>query len=224
MVVIAFYSDKGGVGKTTLTMNFAVTAKERLGLNVAILDTVTGYRSLSEDRKRDLEKYSHLDIQEDDIVKIIISDDYQEDDGYKEFLRICKDAEYDILLIDLPTVNGINLPYILKCDYIFIVSDGLENLEQDFKTYSAMSDTIGESKEFNIKDVFVVFNKIEREQVKELNNKVMNMNIVEPIICYDLRYKKLNTLKIELSKEMIELTNNILNKIDFYGKWKENEK
>lgn len=209
MKFISFYSDKGGVGKSTLTMNVASIMKERFNLNVVIVDVVNGYRSLMEDRNNDLEKYSHLNIKEDDYVRIVkIS-------VFKQFIQFSKYLDADILLLDVQSMTRENLHFLLKCEYIFLITDDVEDFHKDLKTYEAFKNVIGQSDEFALQDLFFIFNKFRNtENERECIEKIDKELFVEPVIPYSNSYKNLNTLKPNLTKEMIELTQNIVTKLE----------
>lgn len=214
MKIICFYSDRGGVGRSLLTMNVAKAMKEKFQKRVIIVDTVAGFCSLSEKRKEDLEEYKNFGINSDDIIRM------EKVTNFEDFLKLCKqvDKDMDYMFIDVNVVNEINMYFIMKCNYLFIVSD--EDFEGSIKTYQSFKNMIGIYPEINLREVKFVFNKVnpnyqEEYLVEDLksNSLVDDNDFIFPPIYNDVkRFGKINTLSINdtiefhyLSKSIIEL-------------------
>lgn len=211
MKLLAFYSDKGGVGKSLLTYNVAVVLKNAFCKEVVIVDTTAGYCSLSETRKNDLQTYSDIDIEgEVKIVKIT---------QLKEFLDYCKQMEgkVDYMVVDIGLVNEINMYFLMKCNFIFMVMD--DDISVHYKTYRSLKDVVGRFDEFNVEQVKIVFNKLNRDySIEKLKNlcehtPIYNLDdfIFEPIYMDRSRFNSINTLNNKIHSDMYNLTEAILN-------------
>lgn len=222
MKVISFYSDKGGAGKTFLAMWIAGILRSKFNKRVLIVDTIAGYENLSSKRKEDLCRLDNLGISEDDYVEI-----YQINQ-FEEFLNFCKEKEYeyDYILADVGAINEVNMYILMKCNYIFVVTD--QNFEKRAKIYSSFKNMIGRYEGFNIEDVKFVFNKVSEEiSEKELKDKISKFRdsgddnididvdsfIFSPIYMNKKRFGRLNTLSAGVGNvpaDLMVLAENIL--------------
>ena len=88
MKIISFYSDKGGSGKSFLTIWVANILRIKFNERVIIIDTVAGYENLSSKRKEEL-SYLNFDIQNNDYTEIF------QINRFEDFLNVLKEKEYE---------------------------------------------------------------------------------------------------------------------------------
>ena len=133
---IAFSTQKGGAGKTTLTVLVASYLHYVKGMNVAVVDCDYPQHSIAEMRKRDLKT-----VMEDEHYKLMayrqlqrirkkaypIAESTAEDAVAKADELLEKMPETDIVFFDLPgTINNADVVQtISQMDYIFtpIIAD-----------------------------------------------------------------------------------------------------
>lgn len=151
---IAFSTQKGGAGKTTLTVLVASYLHYVKGMNVAVVDCDYPQHSIAEMRKRDLKT-----VMEDEHYKLMayrqlqrirkkaypIAESTAEDAVAKADELLEKMPETDIVFFDLPgTVNSTGvLNTLANMDYVFspIAADRVV-MESTLRFASRLNDTL----------------------------------------------------------------------------------
>ena len=176
---IAFSTQKGGAGKTTLTVLVASYLHYVKGYDVAVVDCDYPQYSIAEMRERDL--------------RMATDDDYYKSMAYEQFTRLGKKmypvinslpekasetakallqkGKYDIIFFDLPgTVNKEGVIYTLSLmDYIFFpISADRVVLESTLRFAHRLNKAIvliGKSK---IKGLHLIWNMVDGREKTEL--------------------------------------------------------
>ena len=178
---VAFSTQKGGAGKTTLTVIVASYLQYIKNQNVIVVDCDYPQHSISEMRQRDLKM-----IQEDDFYKQLAFELFNSTDK-KAFTIIestpqhaLEDAQEDIeelkpdfVFFDLPgTINNQEVVRTLsKMDYIIapISADRLV-LESTLQFVLAIHDELITTGKSNIKGVYFLWNMVDGREKTELYN------------------------------------------------------
>lgn len=176
---VAFSTQKGGAGKTTLTTLVASYLHYERGYDVAVIDCDYPQYSIARMRERDL--------------NMATDDDYYKHLAYEQFTRLGKKmypvvkslpekaaetakalqekGKYDIIFLDLPgTVNKEGVIYALSLmDYIFspISADRLV-LESTLRFASRLNDKLITTGKSNIKGLHLVWNQVDGREKSEL--------------------------------------------------------
>lgn len=167
---IAFSTQKGGAGKTTLTVLAASYLHYVKGLNVAVVDCDYPQHSIAEMRKRDL--------------KTVMEDEHYKAMAYRQLQRIGKKAypvvegtaedaveKAEGLLEKLPgTVNsGGVLRTLANMDYIFspIAADRVV-MESTLRFATKLKDTLMDTGKTNIKGLYLLWNMVDGREKSEL--------------------------------------------------------
>jgi len=176
---VAFSTQKGGAGKTTLTVLVASYLHYVKGYDVAVVDCDYPQYSVHEMRERDL--------------KMATDDDYYKALAYEQFTRLNKKmypvvkslpekaaetakallqkGKYDIIFFDLPgTVNKEGVIYTLALmDYIFSpISADRVVLESTLRFASRLNDNIITTGKSNIKGLHLIWNMVDGREKSEL--------------------------------------------------------
>ena len=176
---IAFSTQKGGAGKTTLTVLAASYLHYVKGYDVAVVDCDYPQYSIAEMRERDL--------------KMATEDDYYKSLAYEQFTRLQKKmypvvkslpekapetakalmskGNYDIIFFDLPgTVNKEGVIYTLSLmDYIFSpISADRVVLESTLRFASRLNDNIITTGKSRVKGLYLVWNLVDGREKTEL--------------------------------------------------------
>lgn len=176
---IAFSTQKGGAGKTTLTVLVASFLHYVKGFDVAVVDCDYPQYSIAEMRDRD--------------VKMAVEDDYYKALAYEQFTRLDKKmypiirslpekasemvktlkdkGKYDYIFFDLPgTVNKEGVIYTLSLmDYIFSpISADRVVLESTLRFASRLNDTIIVTGKSRIKGLYLIWNLVDGREKSEL--------------------------------------------------------
>jgi cellulose biosynthesis protein BcsQ len=162
---VAFSTQKGGVGKTTLTVLAASYLHSVKGYNVAVLDCDYPQQSIADMRKRDVEQ--------------VISDNYYKKMAHVQFTGIGKNAytvegcalpgavgraeqlqleeDLDFIFFDLPgTMNAAGVLKTLACmDYVFVpISTDRVVLESTLQYATTIHDNLITTGKTNIKGMY----------------------------------------------------------------------
>jgi cellulose biosynthesis protein BcsQ len=176
---IAFSTQKGGVGKTTLTVLTASYLHYVRGFNVAIVDCDYPQHSIVEMRERDVEQ--------------VTGDDYYKRMAYTQFTAIDRKAypvegskaleavriaealqqenEPDFIFFDLPgTLNSEGVVKTLAAmDYIFVpVSADRVVLESTLQFATLLNDNLITTGKSNIKSLHIVWNMVDGREKTDL--------------------------------------------------------
>lgn len=177
---VAFSTQKGGAGKTTLTVLIASYLHYVKGYNVAVIDCDYPQHSISQMRERDF--------------KMVEQDEYYKGMAYEQFTRLegkkaypviesstekalndadalCEHAEYDFVFFDLPgTMNNRDLVLALaSMDYIIapIAADRVV-MESTLNYMIAVKDNIVNTGKSNIKAMRLLWNMVDGREKSEL--------------------------------------------------------
>lgn len=177
---VAFSTQKGGAGKTTLTVLVASYLHYVKGFNVAIVDCDYPQHSIAEMRERDF--------------KMVEQDEYYKGMAYEQFTRLegkraypviesntekalndadtlCEQGEYDFVFFDLPgTMNNRDLVLALaSMDYIIapIAADRVV-MESTLNYMIVVRDNIVNTGKSNIKAMWLLWNLVDGREKSEL--------------------------------------------------------
>ena len=178
-VCVAFSTQKGGAGKTTLTVLTASYLYYVKGYSVAVVDCDYPQYSIARMRERD--------------IRMATEDDYYKRLSYEQFTRLDrkmypvitsvpeKAAEtartleekdrYDLIFLDLPgTVNAEGILYALsQMDYIFCpVSADRVVLESSLRFASRIGEKLVATGRSNIKGLYLLWNMVDGREKSEL--------------------------------------------------------
>jgi MinD-like ATPase involved in chromosome partitioning or flagellar assembly len=207
--IISFFSDKGGVGATMFNISMAAFLAYEHNKRVCVVDTASGFRGVSEDRKFEVENSS---LDDNDIlsleekqnlivnpltgskVHIHTIDTFE---NFKTFLSNFKNA-YDFVFLDLKGISEQNFNFIMKSTSIFLIST-LDDIKKDVKTYNAFSFILN-NKLFLLKDLFVLMNKVNINVQASLDNTVINkfkekqVRFIEKVLTERKRFDDYSTI------------------------------
>lgn len=204
---VAFSTQKGGAGKTTLTVLVASYLHYVKGYDVAVVDCDYPQYSIAEMRERDL--------------KMATDDDYYKSLAYQQFSRLKKKmypvvkslpekaaetakalqakGKYDIIFFDLPgTVNKEGVIYTLSImDYIFspISADRLV-LESTLRFASRLNDTLITTGKAKIKSLYLIWNQVDGREKSELYDVYeqiiakLGLSVLKTFIPNSLRFRR----------------------------------
>lgn len=177
---VAFSTQKGGAGKTTLTVLVASYLHYVKGYRVAVIDCDYPQHSIAEMRERDF--------------KMCENDEYYKGMLYEQFVRLeqkkaypvvesntkdalddaedlTKEGDYDFIFFDLPgTLNNEGLVLtIASMDYIVapIAADRLV-LESTLDYLISVRDNIVNPGKSNIKGIYLLWNMVDGREKSEL--------------------------------------------------------
>ena len=177
---IAFSTQKGGAGKTTLTVLVASYLHYVKGMNVAVVDCDYPQHSIAEMRKRDLKT-----VMEDEHYKLMayrqlqrirkkaypIAESTAEDAVAKADELLEKMPETDIVFFDLPgTINNADVVQtISQMDYIFtpIIADRVV-MESSIKFATVINEQMISTGKSGIKGIYLVWNMVDGREKTEL--------------------------------------------------------
>lgn len=176
---VAFSTQKGGAGKTTLTVLVASYLHYVKGYDVAVVDCDYPQYSIAEMRERDL--------------RMATDDDYYKSMAYEQFTRLGKKmypvikslpekasetakallqkGKYDIIFFDLPgTVNKEGVIYTLSLmDYIFSpISADRVVLESTLRFAHRLNKAIVLTGKSKIKGLHLIWNMVDGREKTEL--------------------------------------------------------
>ena len=180
-VYVAFSTQKGGAGKTTLTILAASYLHYEMGYNVAVIDCDFPQHSILSMRQRDL--------------KMAMEDEFYRGMAYEQFTRLDKkaypvvesdtskaitdaeevvedyDTEFDIIFFDLPgTLNNRDLVHTLAhMDYIIApIAASRVVMESTLDYMISVRDNIVASGKSNIKTMYLLWNLVDGREKTEL--------------------------------------------------------
>ena len=182
-IYAAFSTQKGGAGKTTMTVLVASHLHYVKGYNVAVIDCDFPQHSVSELRGRDYktvdddEYYQKLACEQ--ITRLGGKGFYpvvesNPGDALNEAERLCRDGDFDFVFFDLPgTINSHDLvTTIAHMDYIFapIVADRFV-LESTLNYLIALRDRAVGTGKSRIKGVHLFWNMVDGREKTDLYEK-----------------------------------------------------
>lgn len=176
---VAFSTQKGGAGKTTLTVLVASYLHYVNGYNVAVIDCDYPQHSIAEMRERDL--------------KMATDDSHYRQMAYEQFTRLDKKAypvvesdtkeaiadaehlirqeQFDFVFFDLPgTMNNEDLILALTCmDYIIApISADRVVLESTLNYMLVVKEHLVDSGQSKIKGLYLLWNMVDGREKSEL--------------------------------------------------------
>ena len=178
-IYLAFSTQKGGAGKTTLTVLVASYLHYVKGYDVAVIDCDYPQHSIAEMRERDL--------------KQALEDDHYKRMAYEQFTRLNKkgypviesstekaiddadritgQADFDFVFFDLP--GTVNNPSVIKAlsnmDYIIApISADRVVLESTLRYMVVINDVIKKTGVSTIKGTYLVWNMVDGREKSEL--------------------------------------------------------
>lgn len=204
---VAFSTQKGGAGKTTLTVLVASYLHYVKGYNVAVIDCDYPQHSIVEMRERDL--------------KLALGDDHYKRMAYEQFTRLEKkgypvidsntkeaiaDAEhlmgqgdFDFIFFDLPgTMNNEDFIHTLaRMNYIIApISADRVVLESTLNYVIVIKDHIMQSAQSDIQSLFLVWNMVdgrEKSELYEVYEEVMrelDLSVLKTFVPNSLRFRR----------------------------------
>ena len=180
-VYVAFSTQKGGAGKTTLTVLVASYLHYERGCNVAVIDCDFPQLSIHNMRERDL--------------KVALEDEFYRGMAYEQFSRLDRKAwpvvesstlnaitdaeqlaeesetDFDIIFFDLPgTMNDENLIHTLAhMDYLIApIAASRVVMESTLDYLISVRDNIVASGKSNIKAMYLLWNLVDGREKSEL--------------------------------------------------------
>ncbi len=178
-VYLAFSTQKGGAGKTTLTVLVASWLHYVKGYNVAVIDCDYPQHSIAEMRQRD--------------IKLALENEHYKGMAYEQFTRLNKKAypviesstekaiadadritgqsDFDFVFFDLP--GTVNNPSVIKAlsnmDYIIApISADRVVLESTLRYMTVITDMVKKTGVTTIKDMYLVWNMVDGREKSEL--------------------------------------------------------
>ena len=175
---MAFSTQKGGAGKTTLTVLVASYLHYVKGYDVAVIDCDYPQHSILEMRERDL--------------KLALEDDYYKGMAYEQFTRLKKkaypviesstekaiddadritaQADFDIVFFDLP--GTVNNPSVIKAlsnmDYIIAPISADRVVLESTLRYMLVINDVMKTGVTTIKGTYLVWNMVDGREKSEL--------------------------------------------------------
>lgn len=205
---VAFSTQKGGAGKTTLTVLVASYLHYVKGYNVAVIDCDFPQHSIADLRERDF--------------KMVENDEYYEGMAYEQITRLegkkfypvvgssiqealndadtlCEQGEYDFIFFDLPgTLNNMDLiETIATMDYIIapIAADRFV-LESTLNYLISVRDNIVSTGKTNIKGIYLLWNLVDGREKSDLYEvyegviKELDFPVLKTFVPNSLRFRK----------------------------------
>lgn len=207
-IYVAFSTQKGGAGKTTLTVLIASYLHYVKGKNVAVIDCDFPQHSIFEMRERDFKM-----VDEDEFYKGMAYEQITRLEGKKFYPiiesspqtaiddaeEICKDEDYDYIFFDLPgTLNNKDIIVALaNMDYIIapIAADRVV-MESTLNYMISVRDNIMNTGKSNIKSMYLLWNMVDGREKTDLYEvyegviKELEFELLKTFIPNSLRFRK----------------------------------
>ena len=204
---IAFSTQKGGAGKTTLTVLTASYLHYLKGLNVGVVDCDFPQFSIVDMRKRDFENINgneQLCRQAFEQCKRLNKKSYPVEESHIEDAittgkELAEDYDLDIVFFDLPgTLNNPDvLNVVSQMDYVFcpIIADKVV-LQSSLQFAKLVNETLLVPGKGKIKGLYFVWNMVdgrEKTRLYEVYDKViaeLGMNVLNTVIPNSMRFRR----------------------------------
>lgn len=204
---ISFSTQKGGVGKTTLTVLAASYLHYVKGYNVAIVDCDYPQFSIADMRKRD--------------VELVMNDNHYKRLAYTQFTAINKKAypveecaavdaiakaeqlqtekDLDFIFFDLPgTMNAAGVVKTLACmDYVFVpISADRVVLESTLQFATTLHDNLITTGKTNIKRLHLIWNMVDGREKSDLYHaydeaiEELGLQVMETVLPDSKRFRR----------------------------------
>ena len=178
-VLIAFSTQKGGMGKTALTVLSASYLHYVKGYDVAVIDCDYPQHSIVEMRERDIDKvtndnhYKAMAYQQFKTLqkKAYLVEESNAADAIAVAERLQQENNLDFIFFDLPgTLNTKGVVKTLAMmDYVFIpVSADRVVLESTLQFATTIHDNLITTGKSNIKELFLIWNMVDGRERTEL--------------------------------------------------------
>ncbi len=212
-LLVAMSNQKGGVGKSTVTILLASYLHYVKDKNVAVIDCDTLQQSVSHMRQRDMQTVEKTDeykqlmmIQWEKVQKkaypIVESSPAGARDKINELLETTPDL--DIILVDLPgslSSEGV-FKTIINMDYVLtpIVADRMV-MQSTMSFATAVLDYLKGKNGIPLKDFYFFWNKVDRRastEVYDAYRKIMerlNLKVLKTVIPESRRFDKELSMK-----------------------------
>lgn len=204
---IAFSTQKGGMGKTTMTVLAASYLHYVKGYDVAIIDCDYPQHSIVEMRKRDVDLvmgdqyYKRLlQTQFANInKKAYLVEESNASDAIQKANEIAKTNKPDFIFFDLPgTMNTAGVIKTLAyMDYIFTpISADRVVLESTLQFTSAINDNLITTGKSNIKGLYLIWNMVDGRERSDLydayNNAIaeLGLQVLETVMPDSKRFRR----------------------------------
>lgn len=207
-IYVAFSTQKGGAGKTTLTVLVASYLHYVKNYNVAVIDCDFPQHSIAEMRERDIKM-----VEDDEFYKGMAYEQITRlggkkfypivESNVKEALddaeELCGREELDFVFFDLPgTLNNDDLiRTIASMDYIIapIAADRVV-MESTLNYLIAVRDNIVNAVKTNIKAMYLLWNMVDGREKSELYEvyeaviKELDFPVIKTFVPNSLRFRK----------------------------------
>lgn len=205
-IYLAFSTQKGGAGKTTLTVLVASYLHYVKGYDIAVIDCDYPQHSIADMRERDL--------------KQALTDDYYKRMAYEQFTRLNKkaypiiesstekaiedaaqitgQADFDFVFFDLP--GTVNNPSVIKAlsnmDYIIAPISADRIVLESTLRYMMVINEVKKTGVTMIKETYLVWNMVDGREKSELYKVYeqviaeLGFNILKTFIPNSLRFRR----------------------------------
>lgn len=212
-LLVAMSNQKGGVGKSTVTILLASYLHYVKGKNVAVVDCDTLQHSISHMRNRDMQTVDKTDeykqlmmVQWDKIKKkaytVVESSPAEARNKIGELLEA--NPNLDIILVDLPgslSSEGV-FKTIINMDYVLtpIVADRIV-MQSTMSFTTAVLDYLKGKPEIPLKNFFFFWNKVDKRastEVYDAYRKIMdrlNLKVLKTVLPESRRFDKELSMK-----------------------------
>lgn len=206
-LLVAVSNQKGGVGKSTVTVLLTSYLHYVKGLNVAVIDCDAPQHSLYRMRERDIKTVEGHDPYKQQIMlqwerirkkayPIIVTTAEKAREAAAE---VAETRSFDIIFVDLPgTVNSKGVfNTILGMDYVItpIIADRMV-MQSSLSFSSIIKDVVKERKDLPLKDILFLWNKRDRRKNTEVFDsfnimlRELGMTVFDTILPETCRYDK----------------------------------
>lgn len=207
-IYVAFSTQKGGAGKTTLTVLAASYLHYVKGYNVAVVDCDFPQYSIKDMRERDM-----ASTKNDDHYKVMAYEQFKRlqkkaypvigsrpEDATDTAIKLVKSGQsFDFIFFDLPgTINNANVVNtIATMDYIFcpIVADRVV-MESSIRFATVVHEHLMSTGKTNIKGFYLLWNMVdgrEKSELYEMYEKVcdqMALPVMKTFLPDSKRFRK----------------------------------
>ena len=177
---VAFSTQKGGAGKTTLTVLMASYLHYVKGYDVAIIDCDFPQYSIHDMRKRDMDtimKDDYYKVQAYDLLRQLGKKYYpvvcsRAEDAISSAESLCRGGKMpDVIFFDLPgTINNAEIVNtVSRMDYIFtpIIADRVV-MESSIKFATVINEQMVVTGKSAIKGIYLIWNMVDGREKTEL--------------------------------------------------------
>ncbi len=186
MKKIAFYNEKEGVGKTTLSLLIPIILKNKFHIEAVVVET--GANKISEKRNKEIAKLKNIPMWQDkmkqniEICNVSTWEEYEKIEP--TFLE-----EKELILFDLQEINEDQIQFLLHSEFVFIISDTNPS-EKEYQLNEELYLTFQNIRYSSVplKKVYMIFNMVDEKF--ELTNQ--EIDVVFPIIGKKEAYKEQN--------------------------------